>query len=162
MLFSKTCEYAIRASLYIALTESQRYLPIREIADKVQIPYHFLTKILQSLSKENILESSRGAQGGVRLCRNADDIRLIDIVYAIDGSQIFEGCVMGLPGCGTAQPCPFHEQWANIRSLLKTSLSSVTLYEYVNKIKKNHLRISDVTIDVDPRGTQDKGQKKHS
>ena len=145
MLFSKTCEYAIRATLFMAMHHSGEFISIRKIADEVNIPYHFLTKILQHLTRADILESSRGPQGGVKIKGQVDEIKLINIIYAVDGADIFEQCVIGLPGCGVAKPCPFHDQWIHIRSLLHNSLDSSTLSDLVRKILKNDLRISETS-----------------
>ena len=64
-MFSKTCEYAIRATIIIASeTESGHRISLREIARRIDSPEQFTAKILQKLAKNNVVESSKGNGGG--------------------------------------------------------------------------------------------------
>ena len=85
-IFSRQCEYAIQAVLFLALKEDSSMTSIRELTDKFDIPYHFLAKILQNLTHRGFLKSSRGSAGGFTLAKKPGDINLLQIVEAIDGS----------------------------------------------------------------------------
>ncbi|MCA1801867.1 MAG: Rrf2 family transcriptional regulator [Rhodothermaceae bacterium] len=111
MFISKSCSYGIRSVAYLSGYPQGRYVPIRDISSDLNISYHFLTKILQMLTAANILISSRGAGGGVALAREAAAITLYDLIIAIDGDELFTGCLLRLPGCGTKTPCPMHQEW---------------------------------------------------
>src|SRR5690554_5278043 len=110
-LLSRSCEYGLRASLYLASLNHHRHVFIRQIAEALDISGMFLTKIFQQLTAAGIMESLRGPTGGVTFAKPIDDITLRDLIDAIDGPELFEECVLGLPGCGHAKPCPFHKQW---------------------------------------------------
>lgn len=142
MLLSKSCVYGLRAALYLANQESGTYIPIRQMSDKLEISFHFLTKILQQLTAEGILESFKGPNGGVRLVRTGDDVHLMDIVIAIDGPQLFTECALGLPGCGVKAHCPIHEKWAETRDAIREMLEESTLTELVRKGKAENLRLT--------------------
>ncbi|MFU8860452.1 MAG: RrF2 family transcriptional regulator [Cyclonatronaceae bacterium] len=116
MFISKSCSYGIRSVAYLSALTPGKYVPIREISSNLDIPYHFLTKILQMLTSANILLSSRGAGGGVTLARDAASITLYDLITAIDGTALFTSCILGLPGCGVRTPCPFHQEWDTARA----------------------------------------------
>lgn len=116
MFISKSCSYAIRSVAYLSALTPGMFVPIREISNDLNIPYHFLTKILQMLTAANILLSSRGAGGGVTLARDASSITLHDLIVAIDGDALFTSCLLGLPGCGVRTPCPFHCDWDTARA----------------------------------------------
>lgn len=73
------------------------------------------------------MESFRGPNGGVGLVRAANQISVIDIVAAIDGMGLFEGCALGLPQCSDKNPCPLHDAWRKRREDLKTMLTRTTL-----------------------------------
>src|SRR5512135_410514 len=126
IVFSKGCEYGMQATLYIA-TQDGRRVGIKEIAQELQIPVHFLAKILQSLSEKSILLSFKGTNGGFTLNGPASDIRLIDIVEAIDGKELLNNCVLGFPNCSNEHPCPVHDTWGKLRETFYRMLSRDSL-----------------------------------
>jgi len=142
MLLSKSCVYGLRASLYLASRTDGEYVPIKKMSDKLEISFHFLTKILQQLTAEGIMESFKGPNGGIRLNRNGNDVYLMDIVLAIDGSQLLTECALGLPGCGTKNPCPLHDKWAKTRDSIRVMLEETSLTELVKKGKAENLRLT--------------------
>lgn len=129
-MFSKACEYGIRAMLWINSNERSP-APIRsslkEISAKTDMPEAFTGKVLQTLKKEGLLVSSKGPLGGYSLSRPADHIRLYDIVIAVDGPSLFTGCAMGLPHCGEGDPCPLHNSFTDLRTRLQKLLKDTTL-----------------------------------
>jgi Rrf2 family protein len=119
MLFSKSCEYAMRAVLYLASREEGGHpVLLREISDALDIPHHFLNKVLQQLTRDGILVSHKGITGGFSVARPSSEITLEDIVKAIDGERFRARCVLGIPGCGDDAPCPVHAQWACARDII--------------------------------------------
>jgi Rrf2 family transcriptional regulator, iron-sulfur cluster assembly transcription factor len=142
MNFSKACEYGLRASLYVAVETERAFFPIKEIGKALGISHHFLTKVLQDLTRAKIMKSLRGPNGGVALGAPADSIFLYDIVVAIDGIERFEGCVLGLPGCGELRPCPLHDYWGTKRGEIRDKFQSITLEEMATRIREEGLRIS--------------------
>jgi Rrf2 family iron-sulfur cluster assembly transcriptional regulator len=143
LLLSKTCNYGIRAALYVASNKDQQFVPIRQIAEKLNISFHFLTKILQTLTQKQIMNSYRGPNGGVSLAKSPDAITIFDIIEAIDGVKIFEECILGLPGCGNNKPCPFHDNWRAVREDLKNTFMNSTLDDLSNRINDFGLRITE-------------------
>ena len=103
------------------------FVSTRKIAGDLAISFHFLTKILQLLTQDRLLLSYRGPNGGVSLARSAQEISLLEIVESIDGPDLFTACVLGLSECGTQNPCPLHDRWAERREDLKTFFSQITL-----------------------------------
>lgn len=142
MFLSKSSEYAIRTVLYIAIRNENHYLPVHEIAEELQIPFHFLSKIIQTLSKYNIVSSVRGPKGGVTLARPAEQINLLEIIHAIDGPYAFNGCILGLPGCGKANPCPLHDQWATAKENVVSIFTNTTIAELAKKVQEEKLRLA--------------------
>ena len=129
MLLSKSCVYAIRASLLLTtkMLQERKFVPVHVLSDELDLSFHFLTKILQILTQAGILESSRGPHGGVGLARTPESIRIIDIIEAIDGMATFENCVLGLPGCGEQDPCPLHDEWSKVGSSMREMFEKATL-----------------------------------
>lgn len=130
-MFSKACEYGIRASTYIALQSLEgKRVSLKEIAEEIDSPVAFTAKILQQLSKNNIVDSVKGSAGGFQIeKKQIDNIKLSEIVYAIDGSNVYVGCGLGLKKCNANKPCPVHDKFVKIRDDLKMMLESTNLYE---------------------------------
>ena len=130
MLFSKSCEYAIQALLYLAHKEEEgQPVFLREISDSLRIPHHFLNKVLQQLTREGILVSLRGVAGGFSLGRHGSEITLGDVVKAIDGDQFLGECVLGFPGCADKTPCPVHDQWKRAKQIILNIMSTKSVAE---------------------------------
>lgn len=157
MLLSRSCEYGLRAALYLAGQPPGSYVPIRTISDALGIPYHFLAKITQTMNGAGILDSARGPAGGIALARPASALTLEDVVLALDGPAIFNSCVLGLPGCGNRRPCPLHSQWNDARSKVHAMFSATTMAEVATRIKADDLRLVDL-VGVSANGTSGDGQ----
>lgn len=131
MMFSKACEYGIRAAVYITLQSLEgRRVSVTEIAEEIDSPVAFTAKILQQLTRNNIVHSIKGPTGGFEIDReDMDDVKLNIIVKAIDGDKIYVGCGLGLKECNANKPCPLHDKFVDIRTNLRTMLQSTSLYE---------------------------------
>ena len=128
-LLSTASTYAIRAALYVAVADLDpgAYLSTRRIADDLDVPFPFLTKVLQGLARSGILVSQRGSSGGVALGRPMRDVTLLDIVASVGGDSAFRSCLLGLPACSDSAPCALHEPWRNQRSVLEKTFQKTTL-----------------------------------
>lgn len=125
-MFSKACEYAIRAMIYIVRkTADGTKVGIKEIARLTDTPEPFVAKVLQILSRRGLVLSSKGPGGGFYVDANSRAIPLIDIVKAVDGDGLFLSCGLGIKNCSERKPCPIHYQYKAIREqmteMLKTS-----------------------------------------
>ena len=135
-MFSKACQYGIKACTYIALQSLQkRRVNIKDIAKEINSPEAFTAKILQKLAKNNIVNSVKGPSGGFFIEReNIEKIKLGDIVFSIDGDSLYNGCGLGLAQCNSEKPCPMHDKFVHIRGHLKTMLQNTNLYELASGI----------------------------
>ena len=130
-MFSKACEYAIRATLFIAQkSEHGDKVGIKEISKGIDAPEHFLAKILQDLSRKGIVQSLKGPNGGFYLDNSAKKCTIADVVSAVDGDKLFTGCGLGLKICSEKNPCPLHDEFKIIRKKLLLMLQSATITEF--------------------------------
>lgn len=143
-MLSKSCEYGLRATLFLAALDQKGYVSIGTISEELDISFPFLTKIFQKLNDAGHLTSQRGPKGGVALTTPADEMTLYDVVVAIDGDDLFEECVLGLPGCGDERPCPLHDRWADERDRVEELFRSMTLAELAKRIHGDDLRLAAV------------------
>jgi len=136
LIFSRQCEYALQAVLYIALKPEGEMSSIKEMTKKLDIPYHFLGKIMQDLSRKGLLRSLKGPTGGFTLGMPAKDITLFHVVEAIDGVDFTSKCVMGFPHCSGKSPCAVHEHWAGLREGIYKMLVSKQIADMARDMRK--------------------------
>ncbi|ROL58877.1 Rrf2 family transcriptional regulator [Bacteroidetes/Chlorobi group bacterium ChocPot_Mid] len=139
VIFSKKCELALQSVLYLSSLDRYEMKSAKEISDEINVPKEFVSKVLQTLVLNGIVSSRKGKNGGFYLGKPANQIRLIEIVLAIDGLEIFHNCVLGFPGCSPKNPCPVHEKWGKLRDETYKMLSESNLEEFkevtIKKIK---------------------------
>jgi Rrf2 family iron-sulfur cluster assembly transcriptional regulator len=129
-MFSKACQYAIRATVLIAMEGRQgRRMSLVEIAERTGSPKAFTAKVLQQLARAGILESTKGPSGGFDLPpAKARRVKLSMVVKAIDGDEVYRGCGMGLPQCNARKPCPLHDHFQQVRDELRDMLERTDMH----------------------------------
>ena len=123
-IFSRGCEYAFQAILYLATQPPEKPILQRDISSALNIPPHFLGKVLQLLRRSNLVISQKGKRGGFLLGRSAEDIFLYDILEAVDGCSCLDSCILGFSQCGDENPCPVHSQWKQSKETIMEMLQS--------------------------------------
>ncbi len=142
-MFSTSCHYGLQAMIYIALHSTDgKNVDLGQIAEKQEIPKHFLSKILQMLVKNGLLNSMKGPTGGFSLSRPADDITLIEVIDAIDGLDVFTQCGIGFKKCDDNHPCPIHNEYKQVRNSIRELFETKTLLELSEDIKSGDSIVS--------------------
>lgn len=132
-MFSKTCEYAIRAIIYIAQNADEGHkVSIKAIAKGIGSPEHFIAKILQDLGRKGMVQSIKGPHGGFYLEEELLKGSIADIVRVIDGDKIFVHCGLGLKYCSEVNPCPIHAQYKHIKKDITNMLQKAKLSDFKN------------------------------
>lgn len=136
-MFSKSCEYAIKIMAFIAYkqTKSKELVGLETISEAIDSPKAFTAKILQQLTKSKLLKSTRGRTGGF-LLEEGKIINLADIVRAIDGSKLFEDCLLGFDKCQDDNPCVLHHQLKKERNNLKNRLLSTDIQTIAKRVNR--------------------------
>jgi len=135
MIYSKPCEYAIRALAFLARFPGGTAQGT-VIAEGEDLPSPVLGKVLQELVRKGLLESRRGPGGGFRLARKPQLITLRDVVAAIDGLDQFVECAVGLEGCSDESPCPLHDTWKGLRAEMLSYLEATTLADMATAVAR--------------------------
>lgn len=142
-MLSNTCKYAVRAVVYISVYASpEKKTGIREISEKLEIPTPFLGKILQSLARNKLLSSTKGPHGGFSLGRPAEEISLMDIVEIVDGTDIFDTCLVRTTKCSDHAPCGIHDSVTPIRKELRQFFINQTIADLSTEFRRDSGRIS--------------------
>lgn len=136
-MLSKASQYGIRAVLELTRNlEAGEKAGVTELANTLQVPQHFLAKVLQHLVKSGIISSVKGPGGGFFLSETNMDHTLADIVLLFDGETFFSGCILGLERCSSINPCPLHNQFVAYREGLSFHLKDQTIRAFANRLSK--------------------------
>jgi Rrf2 family protein len=128
MIYSKSCQYGIRAILYLASMPAGKMCKIEAIARAEGIPQHFLAKVMGRLVKKRLIRSVKGVNGGFALRLPPEEITLFVIADAIDDiSMSLQDCVFANKACNETQACPLHDSWVPVREQELQFLQSITI-----------------------------------
>lgn len=129
-MFSQTAEYALRAIVYLA---SQQGAPrtVQQIAEVTIVPAGYLSKVMQGLSRANLVHSQRGLHGGFTLTRPADELTVFDVLQAVDPIRRIKRCPLGLKG--HANLCPLHRRLDQAIALVEQALKASSIAELLSE-----------------------------
>jgi len=133
MQITRQADYAIRAVLYITQIGPEQRAATSQIAKEQHIPPSFLAKIISQLSIAGLLQTSRGARGGVMLARKPEEITLLEVVESIDGPIALNECVNDEAGCTFGEECPLRPIWCDAQEELVQRLKSTNFAQFAAK-----------------------------
>ena len=134
MQITRQADYAVRAMVYLAQLGQERRAATSQIAQEKQIPPSFLAKIVSQLSVAGLLQTSRGARGGVSLAKAPGDISLLDVVEAIDGPILLNECVGENGMCTFGSTCPMKPVWCEAQQALVERLSKTNFAHFLDTL----------------------------
>jgi len=126
MQITRQADYAMRAVLYLSKLGPERRAATSQIAEEQHIPPSFLAKIVSQLSVAGLLQTSRGARGGVSLARSPEEISFLEVVEAIDGPILLNECVADGSSCAFGETCSLRPVFCEAQSELVTRLENTT------------------------------------
>ncbi len=142
-MISKTCGYGIRGVVYLATKiEENRKVGIQEIAAELEIPQHFLAKILQDLARKKVIQSVKGPHGGFFIKESVLDMPVLEIVEMIDGDGYKTRCFMAIEECSSENPCPLHHDFSVFRSGIVKRLREKTIRDLSEGVFEGHSFLS--------------------
>ncbi|WP_018614492.1 RrF2 family transcriptional regulator [Segetibacter koreensis] len=119
-MLSYTCKTAIKAVIYLASRSDRgEKAGIREIAEHIDASEHTVGKILQTLARQNLINSLKGPSGGFFINKTQQNQPISNIVETIEGNQIFKECGLGLSKCSARHPCPIHDEYKVARDMIE-------------------------------------------
>lgn len=133
MQITRQADYAIRAVLYISKLNTNQRAATSQIAKEQRIPPSFLAKIISQLSIAGLLQTSRGARGGVTLAKSPAEVSLLDVVEAIDGPITLNECVHDDGACNFGEDCPLRPIWCEAQEDLVNRLKRTTFAQFISE-----------------------------
>ena len=120
-MLSNTCKTAIKAVIYLASRAPDlEKAGVKEVAKHISASEHTVSKILQTLVRQKIINSIKGPAGGFFITEEQRTKPIINIVNTIDGRDIFTACGLGLNQCSSTHPCPIHDEYKKGREIIQT------------------------------------------
>lgn len=132
MQITRQADYAIRAMLYLATLKPEERAATSLIAETKRIPASFLAKIISQLSIAGLIQTSRGARGGVKLAHKPEDISVLDVVIAIDGPVSFNDCTNDPHSCSFGDECPIRPLWCDTQAELVQRLKETNFASFMS------------------------------
>ncbi len=143
-MFSKSCEYALKAMIYVGKNTNEiRKAGVKEIAHAIDSPESFVAKILQQLTRNKFVLSSKGPNGGFYMTERELRTKLLDIIYVVDGEGISLDCVLGLKKCSEMNPCPVHHEYKQIKKQLLQMLE-MSIKDFNDRIDTGHYFLKNI------------------
>jgi Rrf2 family protein len=141
MLYSKTAKYAVLALSEVALCPADEPVSTKQIAASASVPYPLLAKIVGRLRRAGLVHAARGKHGGVVLTRSAGEITILDVVIAMDGSDILDHCPLLLEPCSCDQECSLHHLWGPARDSVVKFFKQTTLQDVADGRRQIQQRV---------------------
>jgi len=148
-MLSSACKNAIRSVLYLAMFSNEtKKIGVKDIAETLELPQPFLSKLLQRLIKSNLVSSTKGPYGGFFLDQNNIKKSVWDIVICIDNSRKFDQCFLGLAKCDDENPCPVHFIVSKFKKKIMADFKEKTIIQFAEDIKSTGKVITLKDFDV--------------
>ena len=133
MQITRQADYAVRAVYHLSKLGPEQRAATSQIAQEQQIPPSFLAKIVSQLSVAGLLQTSRGARGGVSLARSPEEISLLEVVEAIDGPIRLNECAHSDGMCAFTDDCPLVPIWQDAQRDLVERLGNAKFSDFLKK-----------------------------
>jgi len=142
MKISTRGRYALRLMVDLAASPGDEYVTIKSIAARQEISEKYLEQIITALSRAGFVKSARGAQGGYKLSRPAEEYTVGMILRAIEGSLVPVKCMEDEPNqCPRSSFCVTLDVWKMIDEAISSVVDNITLAELAQKQRE---RLADL------------------
>ncbi|HPR61538.1 MAG TPA: Rrf2 family transcriptional regulator [Prolixibacteraceae bacterium] len=145
-MLTKSTEYAIRALVFIQLKNNLSQRPgVLEVANEIEAPAAFTAKILQTLTRHELIGSIKGRGGGFFFTNQNKTLSLYKVISIMEGNSVFTRCGFGLSQCSDSNPCPLHHRYAAIRDGYLQIAQTETIQSLAAKIERGEAVLNTLT-----------------
>lgn len=132
MKFTRAVEYAFRALRFLSKQDQNRWFAIQEIADAEDIPHQFLAKVMQRLNRKKLVVSFCGKKGGYKMARPPKEIKLGEILRAVEGPPSLNVCIIKPDKCRFHTACLMRGIWIEMQKAMFSILDKYSLADVVD------------------------------
>lgn len=141
MWVSTKAQYGLRALIEIG-RGGQQPVPLKDVSERQGLSQHYLEQIASNLRRAGFIKSVRGAHGGYRLARPAEQISAYDVVTAMEGSIAPVSCVEDEHACSSQTVCGTQNLWFRVDAALREVLGGTTLADLIEESEREqHARL---------------------
>lgn len=141
-MLSNSAKYALKAVLFLALhTNEKKKMMVKDIYGRINVPQSYLAKLLQELSRHDVISSARGPHGGFYLSEENKELPLIKIVDVIDGERRLRSCVLSIEECDSENPCVLHNLVGSANSYFVNNLEETSINQLIVEVKQGNAKL---------------------
>lgn len=162
-MVSRTTRYALIIVGHL-VNRQDAWCPVKEIAEETGVPANYLSKILNRLAKEGVVDSLKGWGGGFRIRPEVLGRPIVEILRVVEGRAPggLQPCIFGFPECDDTAPCPLHDQWKEVcqsydRMMEGTTIASLRVSGKAAARRKRHREIETKKRNAAPAGARRSG-----
>ncbi|MFQ5551247.1 MAG: RrF2 family transcriptional regulator [Gemmatimonadales bacterium] len=131
-MLSSSAEYALKAVIFMAEQDDSRPVKATDIADALNIPRPYLSKLLHELARSDVLVSTRGKHGGFALAKRPSEISLLEVVNSFDRITVGRTCLLGRIDCNDQSPCAVHSHWKAVSEQVSRFFGTTTVADLLH------------------------------
>ncbi len=133
MQLTRAADYAVRVMIHMSSLPANSRLPLGKLAAAVLVPESFLSKVLQTLTRAELLVSHRGTDGGFELAPGTSKITMLDVIQAVDGPIQLNACLRKDRQCERLGDCPAHPVWVRAQEAMLSVLSAAVISDLARR-----------------------------
>lgn len=133
MKLSTRARYGTRVLLDLAQYQGNKPVQLKDIAGRQNISLHYLEHIIGPLIGAGIVQSTRGARGGLQLTKHPEDLKLSEVVQLLEGTMTPVDCIGNPESCTRSDICVTREVWSKMKKAIDDTLNSITLQELIER-----------------------------
>lgn len=130
-MISQTAEYALRAVVYLAMNKGGAFTT-QQISVTTKVPAAYLSKVLQSLARAQLVQSQRGLRGGFSLAKQPQEINILCVLNAVDPIQRIRTCPLGLESHGI-NLCALHKRLDDATAVIEKTFADTTISDILEQ-----------------------------
>ncbi|HEX2897491.1 MAG TPA: Rrf2 family transcriptional regulator [candidate division Zixibacteria bacterium] len=131
VIYQRHITYSLKALAYLAAKPVNTVINVKDMAEELDIPRHFLGKVLTDLVKKQLVVSAKGPTGGFKLAESSKNLSIYELLATLGGlSKLESSCIMGLDECVEEKPCALHESWIEFKKSAVLKTQRLTLGEF--------------------------------
>jgi Rrf2 family cysteine metabolism transcriptional repressor len=138
MMVSTRSRYGLRALVDLMLHYTGSPILLKDIAKREGLSERYLENILTKLRTVGILKSSKGRKGGFYPAKSPEEIRLLDIVEALETDTAFSSCIDEPAVCKRSRRCMSREAWVTVNRSFRKTLAGVSLADLIKESSGKH------------------------
>ena len=143
MQLTRAADYAVRVMVYLAKVPRDHRVLLPAIGDATSVPQSFLSKVLQTLTRAQLVTSRRGPAGGCQISAHGQQASMRDVIEAIDGPMSLNVCLNDNRSCSRKAWCPAHPVWIKAQEALLNVLGSALISDLASGKQRGFPVIAD-------------------